>query len=73
MARARTTPSRPSGGRPSASDAQTYDGTMSGYGATRGDSVGAAPTYPYAYKAQSLKAFRKYQQVNKGKRYEEGE
>lgn len=56
--RARVGVSSRSGGRASAP--QTYEGTMSGYGATRADSVGYAPPSPkrpgIAYNS-SLKAF----------------
>lgn len=48
--------------------ATTYPDTTSGYGATRADSRGVKPDYPYAYKAQAAKAYQRFQQPNKGKR-----
>ena len=45
-------------GAASAQPPQTYEGTTSGYGATRGDSVGYNPRNPYAFSAaQAAKAY----------------
>lgn len=44
---------RPGQGRPQ----QTYQGTYSGYGATKGESVGYDPRNPYAYMGTQVKAY----------------
>lgn len=46
------------GGRGSPAARQSYDSTMSGYGATHGESVGYNPRNAYAYSAtQAAKAY----------------
>lgn len=55
---ARVALGRGGGSRGLASGPRTYDSTMSGYGATRGDSVGYNPRNAMAYSAtQAAKAY----------------
>lgn len=64
VGRVRVGSSSRGGGRPSSAPVQTYEGTMSGYGATRADSVGFTPRSPKAYSAvPSDKAFTKIAQL----------